>query len=74
MVEREKLSLWSSDGVRNLLVGTEQSRENVSATITAKPAQSVAGQTLISSDTADRNKEGHYSMHRGGKKKKTSVP
>ena len=27
MVEREKLSLWSSDGVRNLLVRTEDRRE-----------------------------------------------
>lgn len=30
MVEREKLSLWSSDGVRNLLGRTEERRENVS--------------------------------------------
>ena len=29
MVDREKLSLWSSDGVRNLLVRTEERRENV---------------------------------------------
>lgn len=27
MVEREKLSLWSSDGVRNLLVRTEERKK-----------------------------------------------
>lgn len=46
MVEREKLSLWSSDGVRNLLVRTEESRENVSEVITAKPDESFLGQIL----------------------------
>lgn len=36
MVEREKLSLWSSEGVRNLLQRTEDRRENVSEMIRAK--------------------------------------
>jgi len=67
MVEREKLSLWSSDGVRNLLVGTEESRGNVSATIIAKPDQSFTGETLISSNATDHNKMCHCLMHRGEK-------
>ena len=43
MVDREKLSLWSSDGVRNLLVRTEERRENVSETITATFDRSFTG-------------------------------
>lgn len=46
MVDREKLSLWSSDGVRNLLVRTEERRENVSETITATFDRSFTGQAL----------------------------
>lgn len=46
MVDREKLSLWSSDGVRNLLVRTEERRENVSEMITATSDRSFTGQTL----------------------------
>lgn len=46
MVDREKLSLWSSEGVRNLLVRTEERRENVSETITATSDRSFTGQAL----------------------------
>lgn len=46
MVEREKLSLWSSDGVRNLLVRTEERRENISETIMGKSDRSFIGQVL----------------------------
>lgn len=67
MVEREKLSLWSSDGVRNLLVRTEESRENVSATIMALPDESFTGQTLLSSNVTDDTKTCHYLMHCGEK-------
>lgn len=47
MVESEKLSLWSSDGVRNLLVRTEERRGKcVSKATVANPDKSVVGQTL----------------------------
>lgn len=46
MVDREKLSLWSSEGVRNLLVRAEERRENVSKTITATSDRSFTGQEL----------------------------